>query len=51
MIDKLSIYYGLAIQRNCDSKDKIKTIWITFYHYSFTDEKPHFENSPEGSDS
>ncbi|KYN18740.1 hypothetical protein ALC57_05402 [Trachymyrmex cornetzi] len=52
IIDNLSIYYGLAIRRNCESKDKMKTaIWATFYHYSSTDEKPHHENCPEGSDS
>lgn len=52
MIDKLSIYYGLAIRRNCDSKDKMKeAIWTTFYHYSSTDEKPQHKKCPEGSDS
>ncbi|KYM89118.1 hypothetical protein ALC53_02501 [Atta colombica] len=52
MIGKLSIYYDLAIRRNCDSKDKIKTsIWETFYHYSSTDEKSHLENCLEDSDS
>ncbi|XP_066583306.1 LOW QUALITY PROTEIN: uncharacterized protein [Prorops nasuta] len=35
MIDKLSVYYGLAIRRNCNSLDGMKdAIWATFYHYS-----------------
>ncbi len=41
MIDKLTVYYGLAIRRNCDSIKKMyNAIWATYYHYCSTDEKP-----------
>ena len=31
LIDKLSVYYGLTIRRNCDNKDDMrKAIWATF---------------------
>lgn len=41
LVDKLSLYYGLAIQRHNTSKDDMKTaIWATFYHYSSTDNNP-----------
>ncbi|EFN83709.1 hypothetical protein EAI_03180, partial [Harpegnathos saltator] len=41
LIDKLSVYYGLAIRRHCNSKDNTKkAIWATFKHYSSTDSKP-----------
>lgn len=52
LIDKLSIYYGLAIRRNCDSKDEMKkAIWATFYHYSSTDSNPQHRFCPEGPES
>lgn len=36
MIDKLTVYYGLAIRRNCDSVEKIyNAIWATYYHYCY----------------
>ncbi|XP_071572857.1 uncharacterized protein [Temnothorax nylanderi] len=51
-IDKLSVYYGLAIRRHCDSKDDMKkAIWATFYHYGSTDKKPEHQYCPEGSES
>ncbi|CAD6210331.1 GSCOCG00012780001-RA-CDS, partial [Cotesia congregata] len=38
LIDKLTVYYGLAIRRNCESVEKMKdAIWATYYHYSSTD--------------
>lgn len=41
LIDKLSVYYGLAIRRHSDSKDDMKkAIWTTFHHYGSTDSKP-----------
>ncbi|XP_053945027.1 uncharacterized protein LOC128854730 isoform X6 [Anastrepha ludens] len=52
LIDKLSVYYGLAIRRNCHSKDDMKkAIWATFYHYSSTDRKPKHHFCPEGRES
>lgn len=52
LIDKLSVYYGLAIRRNCNSKDDMKkAIWATFYHYSSTDRKPQHHFCPEGRES
>jgi len=51
-IDKLSIYYGLAIRRNSNSKDDMKkAIWATFYHYGSTDSKPEHHFCPEGPES
>lgn len=36
MIDKLTVYYGLAIRRNCQSVDKRRdAIWASYYHYSY----------------
>ncbi|KYM94122.1 hypothetical protein ALC62_15264 [Cyphomyrmex costatus] len=52
LIDKLTIYYGLAIRRNSDSIHKMRTaIWATFFHYSSTDEHPQHEMCPAGADS
>ena len=52
MIDKLTVYYGLAIRRHCDSVKNMKNaIWATFYHYSSTDKKPQHEYCPDGADS
>ncbi|KYN11794.1 hypothetical protein ALC57_16049 [Trachymyrmex cornetzi] len=51
-VDKLSIYYGLAIRRNSNSKDDMKkAIWATFYHYGSTDSKPEHHFCPEGLES
>jgi len=39
MIDKLTVYYGLAIRRYSDSVENMKNaIWATFFHYSSTDD-------------
>ncbi|XP_066581799.1 LOW QUALITY PROTEIN: uncharacterized protein [Prorops nasuta] len=52
MIDKLTVYYGLAIRRNCDSVEKMhNAIWATFHHYCSTDDNPLHENCPIGPDS
>lgn len=52
MIDKLSVYYGLAIRRNYDTVDGMyQAIWATFYHYSSTTENPQHQLCPEGADS
>ncbi|XP_043286598.1 uncharacterized protein [Venturia canescens] len=52
LIDKLSIYYGLAIRRNCNSKDEMKkAIWAAFYHYSSTDSNPQHHFCPNGPES
>lgn len=52
MIDKLTIYYGLAIRRNPDSSQKMyNNIWATYFHYASTDKHPQHEKCPVGSDS
>lgn len=52
MIDKLTVYYGLAIRRNSDSVDKMRdAIWGTYYHYSSTDENPQHNKCPIGAES
>jgi len=52
MIDKLSRYFRLAIQRNHDSVENMRNaIWATYDHYSSTDENPHHERCPSGADS
>lgn len=52
MIDKLSVYYGLAIRRNHDSVEKMRNaIWATYYHYSSTDENPQHQYCPSGEES
>uniref|UniRef100_A0A6P7GDN8 Uncharacterized protein LOC114336144 n=1 Tax=Diabrotica virgifera virgifera TaxID=50390 RepID=A0A6P7GDN8_DIAVI len=52
MIDKLTVYYCLAIRRNYDSVKKMKnSIWATYYHYCSTDKKPQHEKCPTGEDS
>ncbi|XP_070159831.1 LOW QUALITY PROTEIN: uncharacterized protein [Polyergus mexicanus] len=49
MIDKLSVYYGLAIRRNYDSVEKMRdAIWATFHHYSSTTKDPQHQLCPEG---
>ncbi|KZC03828.1 hypothetical protein WN55_01759, partial [Dufourea novaeangliae] len=40
MIDKLSVYYGLAIRRNCHSVEQIySAIRTTYFHYSYDHSK------------
>jgi len=52
MIDKLTVYYGLAIRRNFDSVEGMRdAVWATFYHYSSTKDKPQHHLCPQASDS
>lgn len=52
IIDKLTVYYGLAIRRYSDSVENMKNaIWATFFHYSSTDENPQHKKCPRGADS
>jgi len=52
LIDKLTIYYGLAIRRHSDSVENMKNaIWATFHHYSSTDKNPQHTKCPSGADS
>lgn len=52
LIDELSIYYGLAIRRNCDSIEKMKNaMWATLYHKLSTDNNPLHDKCPIGEDS
>lgn len=52
LIDELTVYYGLAIRRNCDSVKKMKeAIWATFDHKCSTDEEPRHNNCPQGPES
>ncbi|KAI4478593.1 hypothetical protein M0804_011916 [Polistes exclamans] len=47
MIDRLTIYYGLAIRMNCESIKKMKdAIWATYFHYNTTDKKPQHDKCP-----
>lgn len=49
IIDKLTIYYGLAIRRNPESIDAMyNDIWATYFHYSSTDKHPQHEKCPAG---
>ena len=42
LIHKISIYYGLAIRRNCESIASMKkAIMETLYHLGSTDKKPN----------
>lgn len=51
-IDKLTVYYGLAITRNCDSVKKMSdAIWATLLHYKSTNEDPQHDKCPAGADS
>ncbi|XP_054088254.1 uncharacterized protein LOC128922302 [Zeugodacus cucurbitae] len=52
MIDKLTVYYDLAIRRNCDSLQKMyNAIWATYYHCCSSDEEPQHDKCPEGTES
>ncbi|KYM95562.1 hypothetical protein ALC62_13786 [Cyphomyrmex costatus] len=52
LIDKLTVYYGLAIRRNCESIEKMRNaIWATFYHYSSTDQNPQHDHCLSGEES
>lgn len=52
MIDKLTVYYGLAIRKNYESADNMRTaILATYNHYSSTNENPKHELCPAGAES
>lgn len=52
LIDKLTVYYGLAIRRHSNSvNDMYEAIWATFHHYSSSDENPSHEKCPAGEES
>lgn len=52
MIDKLTVYYGLAIKRNCESVEEMhNAIWATYYHYISTDSNSRHEKCPPGENS
>lgn len=52
MIDKLTVYYGLAIRHCSNSVEKMKNaIWATLFHYSSTGEKPQHEKCSSGAGS
>lgn len=52
MIDKSTVYYGLAIRRYHNLIEEMKkAIWATYFRYSSTDENPQYEYCPPGSDS
>lgn len=51
-IDQLQRYYGMAIRKNLESVEKMRrAIWATYYHKLSTDEEPHHELCPTGSES
>ncbi|KYN12200.1 hypothetical protein ALC57_15632, partial [Trachymyrmex cornetzi] len=52
VMQDLSLYYGLAIQRHPDSvEDMQREIWANYYHKISTDEKPQHHFCPEGASS
>ena len=52
MIDKLTVYYGLAIRRNFDSIEGMyNAIWATYYHHSSTDSNPCHDKCLPSEDS
>ncbi|KYN18206.1 hypothetical protein ALC57_09489, partial [Trachymyrmex cornetzi] len=52
LIDELSIYFRLAIRRNCQSVEKMKiAIWATLFHKLSTDDNPQHDDCPTGEDS
>lgn len=51
LINDLTIYYGLAIRNNPNSKEEMrKAIWAAFFH-KISDEEPQHHNCPVGADS
>ncbi|KYN11352.1 hypothetical protein ALC57_16498, partial [Trachymyrmex cornetzi] len=52
LIDKLTVYYGLAIRRHSNSvNDMYEALWATFHHYSSSDANPSHEKCPAGEES
>lgn len=51
IIDEIQTYYGLAIQRNTNSLDKMKqAVWSTYFHLMSSNESPAHGLCPKGSD-
>lgn len=51
-VDKLQLYYGMAIRRNsADVKAMMKDIWAIFFHKLSTNEKPQHGLCPPGEQS
>lgn len=51
-IDKLTVYYGLAIRRNCFSVQNMRdAIWATYFHYISTDKNPQHDKCPKDPNS
>lgn len=52
LINKLSLYYGLAIRRNVDSLQEMKkAVLATFYHMCSTNDNPQHQYCPPDPDS
>lgn len=52
VIRDFTVYYGLAIRRNCHSIEEMKkAVWSTFYHYASSDENPQRMYCPPGHSS
>lgn len=53
LINDLTLYYGMAIRRNCNESVAVmkKAVWATLYHKISTDEKPQHQDCPVGKDS
>lgn len=52
MIDKLTVYHGLAIGRNFNSVTKMKNaIKATYYHYYLINKELQHNQCPSGDDS
>ena len=48
-MDRLQVYYGLAIRRHKDDLEAMKKeVWAGLYHSASTDEKPQHQNCPMG---
>ena len=51
-IDKLQVYYGLAIRRHKFDVDGMKKeVWAGLYHSASSDENPQHQNCPKGPNS
>ncbi|KYN07998.1 hypothetical protein ALC62_01024 [Cyphomyrmex costatus] len=52
VMQELSTFYGLAVLRNANSVDDMRTaIWATYYHKCSTDANPQHTFCPEGTSS
>lgn len=52
LIDELTIYFRLAIRRNCDSVQNMEdAMWATYFHYNSIDKNSQHDKCPEGPDS